>query len=56
MNTEFYFKEFYPFQDQILALLNTLDADFYLSGGTAASRGYLGILHFELSIPGEGNS
>lgn len=37
----FYFQEFYPFQDEVLRVINTLDTGFYLTGGTAASRGYL---------------
>jgi hypothetical protein len=37
----FYFQEFYPFQDKILRVINALDTGFYLTGGTAASRGYL---------------
>jgi len=36
-----YFQEFYPFQDEVLRLINTVDTGFYLTGGTAASRGYL---------------
>jgi hypothetical protein len=37
----FYFDRLYPFQDQILHSLRTLKTGFYLTGGTAASRGYL---------------
>ncbi|MEZ4727128.1 MAG: nucleotidyl transferase AbiEii/AbiGii toxin family protein [Caldilineaceae bacterium] len=37
----FYFQEFYPFQDAVLRVINALDTGFYLTGGTAASRGYL---------------
>lgn len=37
----FYFDRLYPFQDQVLAILRGLDTGFYLTGGTAASRGYL---------------
>ena len=38
---DFYLTQFYPFQDRILKLIDGLATDFYLSGGTAASRGYL---------------
>lgn len=31
----------YPFQDQVLHSINGLETEFYLTGGTAASRGYL---------------
>ena len=31
-----------PFQDRVLHILDDLDTEFYLTGGTAASRGYLG--------------
>ena len=31
----------YPLQDRILSALSRLDTEFYLTGGTAASRGYL---------------
>lgn len=41
MNRELYFDVLYPFQDRILGVLRGLDTRFYLSGGTAASRGYL---------------
>lgn len=41
MNQAFYFDELYPLQDTVLALINGLKSGFYLSGGTAASRGYL---------------
>jgi hypothetical protein len=41
MDSEFYFQTLYPFQDQILCVLNGLETDFCLTGGTAASRGYL---------------
>ena len=40
-NKAFYFEIFYPFQDQVLRVLTELDIGFYLTGGTAASRGYL---------------
>ncbi len=41
MDPAFYFQMLYPFQDRILQIIDTLDTGFYLSGGTAASRGYL---------------
>jgi hypothetical protein len=37
----YYFDRLYPLQDQVLAVLGGIDTGFYLSGGTAASRGYL---------------
>jgi len=37
----FYLKELYPLQDSILNLINTLETNFYLTGGTALSRCYL---------------
>jgi len=37
----FYLKTFYPFQDRILKVINAVDTGFYLTGGTASSRGYL---------------
>jgi len=41
MNQTFYFETLYPFQERVLQTLNELETGFYLSGGTAASRGYL---------------
>ena len=41
MEKDYYFKKLYPLQDKIFQVLNKLDTDFYLTGGTAASRGYL---------------
>lgn len=41
MEKDFYFKKIYPLQDLILQLLKKLNTNFYLTGGTAASRGYL---------------
>jgi len=41
MDHAFYFETLYPFQDQVLQVLNGLETGLYLSGGTAASRGYL---------------
>lgn len=41
INHAFYFEQLYPFQDQVLKVIRSLDTGFYLTGGTAASRGYL---------------
>jgi predicted nucleotidyltransferase component of viral defense system len=41
MDRAFYFERLYPFQDRILAVIGGADTGFYLTGGTAASRGYL---------------
>ena len=41
MDKAFYFETLYPFQNQVLQVLNEVETGFYLSGGTAASRGYL---------------
>jgi len=42
MNNPSYFYEcLYPLQDQVLAILQKIETGLYLSGGTAASRGYL---------------
>lgn len=38
----FYIDKLYPLQDKVLALVATLDTNFYLTGGTALSRGYFG--------------
>ncbi|MEW5938256.1 MAG: nucleotidyl transferase AbiEii/AbiGii toxin family protein [Chloroflexota bacterium] len=40
-NSSFYFDVFYPFQDSVIRAINQADTGFYLTGGTAASRGYL---------------
>ena len=40
-NPTFYFDHLYPLQNEVLRLITELDTGFYLSGGTAASRGYL---------------
>ncbi len=40
-NPTFYFDVLYPFQDRVIQVINQVDTDFYLTGGTAASRGYL---------------
>jgi hypothetical protein len=37
----FYRHTLYPFQDVVLAAVHRLDVGFYLTGGTAAERGYL---------------
>jgi hypothetical protein len=36
-----YFGRLYPLQDEVLRLIRNEDTGFYLTGGTAASRGYL---------------
>jgi hypothetical protein len=41
MSDHFYTQQLYPFQDEILKIINQIDTGFYLTGGTAASRGYL---------------
>lgn len=40
-NSAFYFDVLYPFQDRVIQVINQADTGFYLTGGTAASRGYL---------------
>lgn len=40
-NPSYYFDVLYPFQDRVIKVISQVDTDFYLSGGTAASRGYL---------------
>lgn len=42
MDRGFFFDRLYPLQDEILAAVSGLETEFYLSGGTAASRAYLG--------------
>ena len=37
----FFFDVLYPLQDRVLGLFHQVDTGFYLTGGTAASRGYL---------------
>lgn len=39
--SSFYFDTLYPFQDRVVKVINQADTEFYLTGGTAASRGYL---------------
>jgi hypothetical protein len=41
MDAAFYRTRLYPFQDRVLACVAAAETGFYLSGGTAASRGYL---------------
>lgn len=41
MIDDFYAQKLYPFQDEVLKVINHLETGFYLTGGTAASRGYL---------------
>jgi hypothetical protein len=41
INPGFYFEVLYPFQNRVIKVINQADADFYLTGRTAASRGYL---------------
>jgi len=38
----FYIDSLYPFQDGVIRILRTLDTPFFLTGGTALARGYLG--------------
>jgi hypothetical protein len=40
-NSSFYLDVLYPFQDRVIKVLNQADTEFYLTGGTASSRGYL---------------
>jgi predicted nucleotidyltransferase component of viral defense system len=40
-DSEFYQNSLYPFQDEVLRLVSGAGTDFYLTGGTALSRGYL---------------
>ena len=40
-NLLYYFDILYPFQDRVIKVISQVDTEFYLSGGTAASRGYL---------------
>lgn len=42
MDSTYFFDRLYPFQDVVLREMAALDTGFYLTGGTAASRGYLG--------------
>jgi predicted nucleotidyltransferase component of viral defense system len=38
---DYYFDTLYPLQDAVIAVLAGLETEFYLTGGTAASRLYL---------------
>lgn len=40
-NASFYYDTLYPFQDAVLKVVRSVDTGFFLTGGTAASRGYL---------------
>ncbi len=40
-NLRYYFDVLYPFQNKILKIVRQANSGFYLTGGTAASRGYL---------------
>jgi len=40
-DSSFYFNSLYPFQDDVLRLVKEAQTGFYLTGGTALSRGYL---------------
>jgi predicted nucleotidyltransferase component of viral defense system len=40
-NPAFFYDSLYPLQDQVLGLFQQIETEFYLTGGTAASRGYL---------------
>ncbi|MBF8285733.1 MAG: hypothetical protein HW378_4648 [Anaerolineales bacterium] len=40
-NSTFYFNVLYPFQDLVIKVFQPVETGFYLTGGTAASRGYL---------------
>lgn len=40
-SAEFYTQQLYPLQDKALGVLTEAGTDFYLSGGTALSRGWL---------------
>ncbi len=41
MRAAYYSDKLYPFMDRVLALINSADTSFYLTGGTALSRHYL---------------
>jgi len=40
-NPAYFYEHLYPLQDRVLALIKKIETGLYLSGGTAASRGYL---------------
>ena len=39
--TSYYIDTLYPLQDKVLKILSEIKTEFYLTGGTALSRGYL---------------
>jgi hypothetical protein len=41
MELGYYFHQLYPLQDRVLRAFDAAPTEFYLGGGTAASRGYL---------------
>jgi hypothetical protein len=41
MDADFFLGRLYPLQDAVLARIASTETGFYLTGGTAASRGYL---------------
>jgi hypothetical protein len=41
MDHGYFFEKLYPLQDEVLGIIGKIDTGFYLTGGTAASRGYL---------------
>jgi hypothetical protein len=41
VNSSFYADVLYPFQNQVIKAITEADTNFYLTSGTAASRGYL---------------
>ncbi|HSH05038.1 MAG TPA: nucleotidyl transferase AbiEii/AbiGii toxin family protein [Anaerolineae bacterium] len=41
MDNKYYLQTLYPLQDRVLHAINSVDTGFYLTGGTAVSRGYL---------------
>jgi len=41
MHDDYYQNHIYPLQDKILTVVGNIPVDFYLTGGTALSRGYL---------------
>jgi len=41
MDETLYTRALYPFQDEVLKVITPIETGFYLTGGTAASRGYL---------------
>lgn len=41
MDKEYYYTRLYPLQDSVIRIVTALETGFYLTGGTASSRGYL---------------